>query len=69
MIGRVRNDESCDWKSQPLSEEAIGLVLKQAEALADDWTGERSEELRLEVTATFGGGDWAGAEAGGGVGR
>ena len=37
-MGRHDN-KNCDWKSQPLSEEAIALVLKQAEALADDWTG------------------------------
>ncbi len=38
MIGRGKDRKNCDWKSQPLSEEVIGLVLKQAEALADDWT-------------------------------
>ena len=30
---------ACDGTPQPLSEEAIALELKQAEALPDDWTG------------------------------
>ena len=31
----------------------IGLVTKQAQTLADEWTGDRQEELRLEVTASL----------------
>ena len=41
MKGRKRDASStdCGETPQPLSEEAVALVLKQAEALANDWTG------------------------------
>ena len=47
MIGLLGDEDperdapgtACCETQQPLSEEAIALVLKQAEALADEWTG------------------------------